>query len=160
MRNVNKVILIGHLGKDPEIHYLDNNIPLAKFTLATGETYMDRKTNERREETQWHNIILWRGLAEVAEKYLKKGRLVYIEGKLTHRRFEGKDGQMRYITEVVGRDMVMLESRSDSNYTSPPVPPQYTNVNLDSDKTASSAAKDETNTEIKKTDDEEDDLPF
>ena len=165
MRSINKVILIGRLGKDPEVHYLDNNVPLAKFTLATGETYVDRNTNEKREETQWHNVILWRGLAEVAEKYLKKGKLIYLEGKLTHRSYEGPDGQMRYFTEVVGRDLVMLESRSESNYVPPPVPPQYANTNSNSNNPSATATGEDNTQAAPATDsgaatDPEDDLPF
>lgn len=163
MRSINKVILIGRLGKDPEVRYLDNNVPLAKFSVATGETYTDKKTNEKREQTEWHNVILWYGLAEVAEKYLKKGNLVYIEGKLTHRSYEGKDGQMRYTTEIVGRDLVMLESRGDSNYVPPSPPPQYGNTSSNAnDPSTTATGEDETPaaTDSGAATDPEDDLPF
>ncbi|MBI2259243.1 MAG: single-stranded DNA-binding protein [Flavobacteriia bacterium] len=110
--SVNKVILVGNLGKDPEIRRLDNGVVLASFTLATSETYIDKSTGERRENTDWHNIVLWRGLAEIAEKYLKKGLKIYLEGKLKTRNYTDKEGQVRYITEVLVEDLVML-SRPD-----------------------------------------------
>lgn len=111
MAGVNKVILVGNLGKDPEVRHLENGAVVTNFPIATSETYKDRNTGERREQTEWHNIVLWRGLAEVAEKYLKKGDQVYIEGKLRTRSWE-KDGVVRYTTEVVGDQMTMLGSRS------------------------------------------------
>lgn len=107
MSGVNKVILIGNLGKDPEVRHLDNGAAVANFSIATTETYKDRNSGERRDQTEWHNIVLWRGLAEVAEKYLKKGDSVYIEGKLRTRSWE-KDGVTRYTTEIVGDQMTML----------------------------------------------------
>ncbi len=107
MAGVNKVILVGRLGKDPEVRHLDSGVAVASFPIATSETYKDRNTGERRENTEWHNIVLWRGLAEVAEKYLKKGDQVYIEGKLRTRSWE-KDGITRYTTEIVGDNMNML----------------------------------------------------
>ncbi|MEO9475435.1 MAG: single-stranded DNA-binding protein [Cyclobacteriaceae bacterium] len=107
MSGVNKVILVGRLGKEPEVRHLENGAAVANFPIATSETYKDRNTGERREQTEWHNIVLWRGLAEIAEKYLKKGDQVYIEGKLRTRSWE-KDGITRYTTEVVGDNMTML----------------------------------------------------
>ncbi len=107
MSGVNKVILVGRLGKEPEIRHLENGASVANFSIATSEAYKDRNSGERRELTEWHNIVLWRGLAEVAEKYLKKGDMVYIEGKLRTRSWE-KDGITRYTTEVVGDNMTML----------------------------------------------------
>lgn len=112
--SVNKVILIGNLGKDPEVRHLENGAVVANFPIATSETYTDRTTGERRENTDWHNIVLWRGLAEIAQKYLKKGQKVYIEGKLKTRSWQDKDGNTRYTTEVVGDEMTML-SRADMN---------------------------------------------
>ena len=108
MAGVNKVILIGRLGKDPEVRHLESGTAVANFTMATTESYRDRNTGERKEITDWHNIVLWRGLADVAEKYLKKGNLVYIEGKLKTRSWEDKDGNTRYTTEVVADNMTML----------------------------------------------------
>lgn len=110
--SVNKVILIGNLGKDPEVRHLENGAVVANFPIATSETYTDRTTGEKRENTDWHNIVLWRGLAEIAEKYLKKGQKIYIEGKLKTRSWQDKEGITRYATEVVGDEMTML-SRAD-----------------------------------------------
>ena len=110
MAGVNKVILVGNLGKDPEVRHLENGTPVASFSIATSESYKDRNSGERVEKTEWHNIVLWRGLAEVAEKYLRKGSQVYIEGKLQTRSWE-KDGVTRYTTEIVGRDLTMLGSK-------------------------------------------------
>ncbi|WP_425389702.1 single-stranded DNA-binding protein [Ekhidna sp.] len=107
MSGVNKVILVGRLGKDPEVRHLENGATVANFSMATSETYKDRQTGERREQTEWHNVVLWRGLAEVAEKYVKKGDMIYVEGKLKTRSWE-KDGVTRYTTEVVGDNMTML----------------------------------------------------
>lgn len=113
MSGVNKVILIGRLGKDPEIRNLENGVSVANFTMATSESYKDRTTGEKKEVTEWHNIVLWRGLAEISQKYLHKGDLVYIEGKLRTRSWE-KEGVTRYTTEIVADNMTMLGSRSGS----------------------------------------------
>jgi len=107
MSGVNKVILIGNLGKDPEVRHLDNGATVANFSIATTESYKDRNSGQRVDQTEWHNIVLWRGLADVAEKYLHKGDSVYIEGKLRTRSWE-KDGVTRYTTEIVGDQMTML----------------------------------------------------
>jgi single-strand DNA-binding protein len=113
--SVNKVILIGNLGKDPEVRRLENGAVVASFPLATSETYVDRNTSERRETTDWHNIVLWRGLAEVAEKYARKGQKIYIEGKLKNRQWTDKDGNTRYTTEVLGENMTLLTPRSEGD---------------------------------------------
>jgi len=110
MAGVNKVILVGNLGKDPEVRYLDNGVAVANFSLATTENYKN-KEGERVSQTEWHNIVLWRGLAEVAEKYLKKGSSVYIEGKIRTRKWEDKEGNNRYSTEILGDNMTMLGSK-------------------------------------------------
>ena len=107
MSGVNKVIIVGRLGKDPEVRHLENGASVANFPVATSEVYKDRNTGERKEQTEWHNVVLWRGLADVAEKYLKKGDMVYVEGKLRTRSWE-KDGITRYTTEIVGDNMTML----------------------------------------------------
>lgn len=123
MAGVNKVILVGNLGRDPEVRHLESGAVVATFSVATSESYKDRTTGERKDQTEWHNIVLWRGLAEIAEKYLRKGDSVYIEGKLRTRSWE-KDGITRYTTEIVGDNMTMLGSRSGnsgSDYT-PPAP--------------------------------------
>lgn len=109
MSGVNKVILVGRLGKDPEVRSLDSGVSVANFTMATSESYKDRTTGEKKEITEWHNIVLWRGLAEVAQKYLHKGDMVYVEGKLRTRSWE-KDGVTRYTTEVVADNMTMLST--------------------------------------------------
>lgn len=131
MSGVNKVILVGRLGKDPEIRNLESGVPVASFTMATSETYKDRTTGERKESTEWHNIVLWRGLAEIASKYLHKGDMVYIEGKLRTRSWE-KEGVTRYTTEIVGDNMTMLSTkpggggapseRSNQQYAAPSAP--------------------------------------
>jgi single-strand DNA-binding protein len=110
MAGVNKVILIGNLGKDPEVRYLDNGVAVANFSLATTENYKN-KEGERVSQTEWHNIVLWRGLAEVAEKWLKKGSSVYVEGKIRTRKWEDKNGNTRYSTEILGDNMTMLGNR-------------------------------------------------
>ena len=115
MSGVNKVILVGNLGKDPEVRYLESGVAVANFTLATSETYKDRNSGERKTQTEWHNVVLWRGLAEVAEKYLKKGSQVYVEGKLRTRSWEDNNGNTRYTTEVVGDNMTMLGRREESS---------------------------------------------
>jgi single-strand DNA-binding protein len=111
MAGVNKVILVGNLGKDPEIRHLENGRAVTNFTLATSETYKNRN-GEKVTNTEWHNVVLWSPLAEVANNYLKKGSQVYIEGKITTRSYEDKDGVRKYITEIVGREMTMLGSRT------------------------------------------------
>ena len=117
MSGVNKVILVGRLGKDPEVRNLDNGAVVANFTMATSESYKDRTTGEKKEVTEWHNIVVWRALAEISQKYLHKGDLVYIEGKLRTRSWE-KDGVTRYITEVVADNMTMLGSKSGGGNSS------------------------------------------
>tara|TARA_X000001036_G_C20540692_1_gene750147 strand:- start:8 stop:415 length:408 start_codon:yes stop_codon:yes gene_type:complete len=107
MAGVNKVILVGNLGKDPEVRYLDNGVAVANFSIATTENYKN-KEGQRVSQTEWHNIVLWRGLAEVAEKYLVKGSSVYIEGKIKTRKWEDKEGVTRYSTEILGENMTML----------------------------------------------------
>tara|TARA_B100001175_G_C19329842_1_gene551962 strand:- start:333 stop:716 length:384 start_codon:yes stop_codon:yes gene_type:complete len=107
MSGVNKVILIGNLGKDPEVRYLDNGVAVANISLATSENYKN-KQGERITQTEWHDVVLWRGLAEVAEKYLKKGASVYVEGKLRTNKWVDKDENTRYKTEVLADKLTML----------------------------------------------------
>lgn len=111
MSGVNKVILVGHLGKDPEIRYLDNNVSVASFQLATSENF--NRDGKRVEQTEWHTVVLWRGLADVAAKYLTKGKLVYIEGRLRTRSYEDKEGIRRYSTEIVAENFTLLGRKSD-----------------------------------------------
>lgn len=109
MSGVNKVILIGNLGADPEVRHLQNGAAVANFRIATSETYKDRQTGEKREQTEWHSIVAWRGLAEIVEKYLRKGSKVYVEGKLRTRQWQDKDGNTRYTTEIHADEMTMLD---------------------------------------------------
>tara|TARA_B110000003_G_C16403950_1_gene439454 strand:+ start:217 stop:612 length:396 start_codon:yes stop_codon:yes gene_type:complete len=129
MAGVNKVILVGNLGKDPEVRYLDNGVAVANFSLATTESYKN-KQGERVSQTEWHNIVLWRGLAEVAEKYLKKGSSIYVEGKIKNRKWEDKDGNTRYNTEILGDNMTMLGAKPSSEDTSIKKNTQETNDDL------------------------------
>ena len=112
MRGVNRVILIGNLGKDPDVQYLEGNIGVAKFSLATTETYKDRG-GKLVSQTEWHTVVLWRGLADLAQKYLHKGSLVYIEGRLRTRSWEDKEGNKKFATEVVGDNLIMLDKRGE-----------------------------------------------
>ena len=114
MAGVNKVILVGNLGKDPEVRHLEGGAVVANFPLATSESYKDRSGN-RVDQTEWHNVVVWRGLAEVAEKYLKKGNQVYVEGKIRTRSWDDKDGVKRYTTEIVADQMTMLGKKDENN---------------------------------------------
>lgn len=116
---VNKVILIGNLGRDPEVRRLENGGVVANFPIATTESYTDRNTGERRENTDWHNIVVWRGLAEVVEKYVRKGTKVYVEGRLKTRTWQDKEGNTRYTTEVLCDNLTML-SRNDNGGNAAP----------------------------------------
>ena len=144
MAGVNKVILVGNLGKDPEVRYLDSGVAVANFTLATTENYKN-KQGERVSQTEWHNIVLWRGLAEVAEKWLKKGSSIYVEGKIRNRKWEDKDGNTRYNTEVLADNMTMLGSRNGA-----------TELNSNVDNSNNSSEKSLNSNEL----DNSDDLPF
>jgi single-strand DNA-binding protein len=118
MRGVNRVMLIGNLGKDPDVQFLEGNIGVAKFPLATTETFKDR-SGKLISQTEWHTVVLWRGLAELAQKYLHKGSLVYIEGRLRTRSWEDKEGNRKFATEVVGDNLIMLDKRTDSGVHHP-----------------------------------------
>ena len=111
---VNKVILIGNLGADPEVRYTPDGVPVANFNLATTESWTDRN-GERQERTEWHKIVAWRKLAEIAGQYLKKGSRIYVEGKLQTRSWEDQNGQRRYMTEVIANDLQMLDSRGEAS---------------------------------------------
>jgi single-strand DNA-binding protein len=114
MRGVNKVMLIGNLGKDPDVQQLEGNIAVAKFPLATTETYKDR-TGKLVSQTEWHTVVLWRGLAELAQKFLHKGSLIYVEGRLRTRSWEDKEGHKKFATEIVGDNLIMLDKRADAS---------------------------------------------
>ena len=113
MSGVNKVILIGNIGREPELKYLEGNIAKLSFSLATKESYKD-KTGNRVEHTEWHNVVLWRSLAESAEKLLKKGYQIYVEGKLQTRQWTDKEGHKKNITEIIGENYVLLQKRDGS----------------------------------------------
>lgn len=135
MSGINKVILVGHLGKDPEIRQLDGGVSVASFPLATSETF--NKDGKKVEQTEWHNIVLWRSLADVAGKFLQKGKLVYIEGKLRTRSFEDKEGIKKYTTEIVAENFTMLGRKTDfesdtfqRQRVAEELPPDVENINF------------------------------
>jgi len=149
--SINKVILIGNLGKDPEVRHLESGVAVCNFSIATGETYKDKNSGEKVTHTEWHNIVLWRGLAEVAEKYLKKGAKIYIEGKLRTRSWQDQEGNTRYTTEILGDNMTMLGKTVESN-SLPPLPSQPAAVNKKNEESLGG--------EFSKPESENDDLPF
>jgi len=142
---VNKVILVGNLGKDPEVRHLENGTAVANFPIATSESYKDKEGN-RIDQTEWHNVVVWRKLAEIAESYLKKGSQIYLEGKLRTRSWDDQQGNKRYTTEVVADTFTMLGKKEDSQNTQ-----DFANSN-------SSASIKNNVTEINNS--IEDDLPF
>jgi len=148
MRDVNKVMLIGRLGKDPEVVNFDSGTKKVSFPLATGESYTNRN-GEKVENTEWHNIVMWRRLAEIGEQYLKKGDPIYIEGKIRTRNYDDKDGNKRYITEIEVENLSMLGSRPESQRQSNP-----TNNQQQATTSQPSPQKPETEASF------EDDLPF
>lgn len=107
-------MLIGNLGKDPDVQYLEGNIAVAKFPLATTETYKDR-AGKLISQTEWHTVVLWRGLAELAQKYLHKGSLIYVEGRLRTRSWDDREGNKKFATEIVGDNLIMLDKRNDGS---------------------------------------------
>lgn len=142
--SVNKVILIGNLGKDPEIRLLDAGVKVASFTLATSETYTDRSSGEKKEHTDWHDVVVWRGLADVVENYLKKGMKVYIEGKLRKKSWQDKDGNTRYNTEIIADQLTILSPKNEqiesalkpkifSNAGTPPPPSPMNDLSPEED---------------------------
>ena len=114
MASVNKVIIVGHLGKDPETRYLPNGDAVCNLTVATSESWKDKQTGEKKEITEWHRMVAFRKLAEICSQYLKKGALVYLEGKLKTRKWQDKDNQDRYTTEIEVTEMQMLGGKSES----------------------------------------------
>ncbi len=113
MRGVNKVILIGNLGKDPELRYTPNGHPVATFSLATNRRWKD-KEGQPQEQTEWHNIVTWGGQAEVCKQYLKKGSAVYVEGRIQYRSYDDKEGNKKNITEIVARSITMLDKKGEA----------------------------------------------
>ncbi|MCY7350452.1 MAG: single-stranded DNA-binding protein [Cytophagaceae bacterium] len=114
MRGLNKVTLIGNLGKDPDVKVLEGNTAVAKFSLATTESFRD-KSGQVQSHTDWHTIVLWRGLAELAQAYLRKGSLVYVEGKLKYRQYDDAEGARHFVTEIIAEQIVLLDRRADEN---------------------------------------------
>lgn len=113
-RGVNKVILVGNLGRDPEVKYTASGAAVANVTVATTESWSDKQTGEKQEKTEWHRVVFFRRLAEIVGEYLRKGSQVYIEGKLQTRKWQDQNGQDRYTTEIVANEMQMLGSRGDA----------------------------------------------
>ena len=127
--SLNKVILIGNLGRDPEVRYMPNGEAVCNFSIATSETWNDRQSGQRQERTEWHNITMYRRLAEIAGQYLKKGSQVYIEGRIQSRKYTGKDGIERTAYEIIGNEMKMLGGKAEgssesANTAEPPAPPR------------------------------------
>ena len=148
---INKVILLGNLGKDPEIRHLEGGTSVGKFPIATNENYRD-KSGEWQKKTEWHDVVCWRHLAERAEKILKKGHLVYVEGKITHRKWQDKEGNDRYTTEVVANVLKSLEKR-DPSATSVGYSDNFPSTESEPSKPKDSLAEDVSQME-------NDDLPF
>jgi single-strand DNA-binding protein len=121
MASVNKTILLGNLGKDPELKFLPNGDAVCNFSIATTDSWKD-KAGQKQEKTEWHNVVLYRKLAEIAGEYLRKGSSVYVEGSLQTRKWTNKEGQERYTTEVIGNSMQMLGSKSSQSTNVPDVP--------------------------------------
>lgn len=147
MSGVNKVILVGNLGTDPEVKTLESGTKVATLRLATTERYKDRNGNQQ-EMTEWHNVVLWRGLAEIAEKYLSKGRQVYVEGRIRTRKWTDKDGNDRYTTEILGDNMTLLGGAGPNTGSAPTSDRSAPTVNQVNEPQGSSL------------DDIDDDLPF
>jgi single-strand DNA-binding protein len=140
--SLNKVMLIGHLGSDPETRYTPDGTPVCNFSIATSEKWNDKATGEKKERTEWHRIVVWRRLAEICGEYLSKGRQVYVEGKLQTRPWE-KDGITRYTTEIIANDVHFLGKRGDVHSNIPPHP-----------------AKTQEAPQVETTVDTDDDIPF
>jgi single-strand DNA-binding protein len=115
MAGINKVIIVGHLGKDPEVRYTPSGSAVANFSVATSETWKDKTTGEKKERTEWHRIVAWDKLGEICGEYLSKGRQVYVEGKLQTRSYDDKDGIKRYTTEIIATDVQFLGARDSGS---------------------------------------------
>lgn len=124
-RGINKVILVGRLGGDPEQRFMPNGNPVTNFTLATSEEWNDKQTGQKQQRTEWHRIVMFNKLAEIAAQYLQKGSQAYIEGQLRTRKWQGQDGQDRYTTEIVASELQMLDSRNDNGVQQPGQAPQH-----------------------------------
>jgi single-strand DNA-binding protein len=161
--SVNKVILVGNVGKDPDVHFIEQGVAVARFPFATSETYRS-KDGEKITTTEWHNIVLWRGLADVADKYVKKGSQLFIEGRIKTRSYDDKEGNKRYITEIVGDNMQLLGKKGDnsgdnSNQDSGSYSPNSKQTSAASNPSDTSNPFDDGNSDTV-SDQGEDDLPF
>ncbi len=153
-KGVNKVILIGNLGADPETRSMPSGVAVTKLSIATSETWKDKQTGESQERTEWHRVTLYSRLAEIASQYLKKGSKIYIEGSLRTNKWQDKDGQDRYTTEIIANSLQMLDSRSGGDYSESYSSGYATN------KDASSKSPAPTRVEMPMMEEYEDDLPF
>ena len=151
-RGINKVILVGHLGKDPEVRYSPNGAAIANITIATSEGWKDKQTGEQQERTEWHRVVFFSRLAEIAGEYLRKGSQVYIEGRLQTRKWQDKEGQDRYTTEIVANEMQMLGGRGGSGGQASSSNNQFDQTPAPAPAPNKAAAKD--------FDDFDDDIPF
>jgi single-strand DNA-binding protein len=157
--SVNKIILLGNVGKDPEVRYFDNGGAVANLTLATTERgYTAANGTQVPDRTEWHNIVLWRGLAEIAEKYVKKGSKIYIEGKIRTRSYDDASGNKRYVTEVWGDNMELLDRKPDSQAGGAPFPQPPVAAARPQEPAKQPAAAPASNPPLEK--EENDDLPF
>jgi single-strand DNA-binding protein len=120
-RSLNRVTLIGNVGKDPDVSFTQGGIPVARLSLATSESWKDREGNVQ-EHTDWHFVVLWRGLAEIAQKYVKKGSKIYVEGKLKTRSYDEKDGTRKFVTEIVAENVLLLDRPHSAESSSSPTP--------------------------------------
>ncbi len=159
--SINKAILVGNVGKDPEIHYIEENLPVARFPLATSDKgYQTKDGRQIPDRTEWHNIVVWRRLAEIVEKYVKKGTQLYLEGKIRTRSYEDKDGIKRYSTEIVVDVLQLLGSRSDNPAsTTPANSVENTPTNAATPKSSSSGTEEQSGSDDSSSDNS-DDLPF
>lgn len=158
--SVNKVILIGNVGKDPEVRYLDNGVAVASLTLATSErSYTTQTGVQVPERTEWHNIVLWRGLAEIAEKYVRKGSQIYIEGKIRTRNYEDQNGVKRYVTEIFADSMQLLGKRDNAGNNEGVASPQPAYSNQPAQNTYQQPAQTQPVQQAEQNT-AEDDLPF
>lgn len=156
-RGVNKVILIGNLGADPEVRYMPSGDAMATLRIATSETWKDKQTGQTQERTEWHRVVLFGRLAEIAGEYLRKGRQVYIEGQLRTRKWQGQDGQDRYTTEIVAREMQLIGGRGDGTAALEQGAPAYPEASVPPPSKPASAGK----PAPQNLDDfEDDDIPF
>lgn len=150
-RGINKVIIIGNLGADPDVRYLPNGAPVANVSIATTEAWKNKQNGEREERTEWHRVIFFNRLAEIVKEYLRKGSKVYIEGRLQTRKWQDKSGQDRYTTEIIANDMQMLDSRGGNN--------NFSDTNFSS-KSTSSNSNNNNIPEPAGADEFDDDIPF